>query len=347
MKKILLALILSISVLIPVGASSPAQASDFHPHFGEVGWWNTKDTGGSIYTHWTYTNYPVPCNEEPEGAAWEVIWAYKAGESSTIPSLARNSVNRAGSIFAASAKQRVSTWAQVRNNSYAPRWETSGTGDGNCVIQFNKAAIPANIWPNDAYESNSPYYSEGTNGMITYIVNTLGANEPNRKYLIIRANENQSHANWAGWAGYSHDNRPGPENDNNGTSWAYIPYFDGSGQTIAHEMTHAMGALNWQMPHYNTLNSGHASDCGDIMCYEQNGTYPEGQNWGVCSTAAEFNNLTTKWQARLDCNGDDYFNPGAAWASTRWAVHNSAYLWNPPASQPANFPTGSPSARAN
>lgn len=212
------ALVTGLALMMSPVSTSPAAAADpgINTHFGTAAWWNYDI--GALHTRYQYTNYPVPCNEEPSGAAWEIIWAYKEGTTPSIPTAARQAVIRATSIFAASAKQRVSTWAQVRNNSYTPRWETSGSGDGNCTPQFNAAAIPATVWPNDD-NLNSAYNWMGPNGIGTYVRNTLGANEPNRKYLILRATEGSSHANNPGWSEPARDDdQPGPSNQNNATN---------------------------------------------------------------------------------------------------------------------------------
>lgn len=128
-------------------------------------------------------------------------------------------------------------------------------------------------------------------------------------------------------------------------TWVYLvtsAFSDGAGDIIAHELAHGMGALTDGMPHENDDNEGHAYECGDLMCY--GGLYTPSETWNNgCGTKSAFDNYNSIYRFRMDCNGDDYFNPAATWDSSRWAVHNSAFLWNPPGSQPLVFPTAPPS----
>lgn len=336
--------------LAPIGAdASPSPAppdAGINAHFGTLNWgWYFADSPQNELDY-QYKNYPVPCNESPTGAAWVVLWVYPQGGSSAISQTARDAVARASSIFPASANKQVSTWAQVRSTSYAPRWETSGVGDGVCGIQFNAIPIPANVWQNDRdcqFGQVCSYDYDGVNGMGTYL-KSVGANQPNRKYLILRSTMSGSHSDGVVFSDYFSDARPGSNNSANGTSQSYVTPDGttfGTGLYIAHEMTHAMGAVITQSSNNNTQNSGHPKDCGDIMCYG-GGTPGETYNNG-CGTIQNFNNNASLHRFRLDCNKDGYFAPGAAWTATQWAASSSAYLWGntSPASFPADAATGS------
>lgn len=344
MRKFLAALA-AIATALVLAPASPVAAADPPSQFGSTGWWNgTGDTSAK----WEYANYPVPCYDTATGNVWVVIWVTKEGEAISIPTGARQAVNRAGSIFAASAKRTVSTWGQVRGQSYAPKWETSGSGDGNCTPQFNVAVAPATAYVRDEadFTAGTGGFSDG--GLFDYLYD-LGMNNPHFKYLVLKqTNEGRNYSDPDGAYAFSHVpgavnnvDIPGDANPYNGTGFAYVPKWGwnrngNSGEVIAHEMAHNMGAVSDLAPNHNDDNAGHAGDCGDIMCYNT-GRPGEDFNNG-CGSQLDNLFLNVPYKRRLDCNGDDYFNPGAAWGNTRWAVHNSAFLW--PHANVAVPPTG-------
>ena len=96
---------------------------------------------------------------------------------------------------------------------------------------------------------------------------------------------------------------------------------------LAHEMTHALGAVSGESPHFNAENPSHPSDCFDILCYA--GPTP-GQSY---LTACGFRDSTQSWYRgrgswRQDCDDDDYFAAD-----------------NPPGRRSAGLPGSSQAAR--
>lgn len=94
-------------------------------------------------------------------------------------------------------------------------------------------------------------------------------------------------------------------------------------QTLLHEMTHTMGAVQPSAP--NSTSAGHCIDGKDVMCYDD--LSPEGLYYSdaVCPGGGDLELAGFAY----DCNRDDYFNPAPAAGShlaTHWNVFNSKYL---------------------
>lgn len=314
---LMIILVVSVIAVTTDSADAGRFRNGIPTEFNEQGWWNDPNRQPTDEASWQYANYPVPCLNNPTDAAWVVVWLVPEGETIPIPDKARKNVARAGSIFAASAKHTVRTWDDVRH-AYSPRWETSGS-DNNCGIQFNVVPVPREVF-------RGPLYHE--------LRTNYGFNQPNRKYLVLMGKETEEFQGYASSDG-PEDDEPGVNNATNFSTITIIPpgSWTYGGLTIAHEMTHAMGALSPSMPNYNwpldrAGYGGHAADCNDIMCYDP-GT--PGTTYGNgCGSEPELFAPLKKPEARLDCNGDDYFNPGAAWTTQRWAVSSSAFLWGNP-----------------
>lgn len=121
------------------------------------------------------------------------------------------------------------------------------------------------------------------------------------------------------------DARPGPENsantggrvaavfnDNAGTSF----FDDGPGPQSAglalNGLLRTMGAMQAGAPHYTGLS--HCSDGWEVLC--------DGSSTPSCPQDAG-------WQLRVDCGGDDYFNPtppAGSWLASHWNLYHSWFL---------------------
>jgi len=329
-KKILLALAVCLSALIPIGiTASPtagsSAAAEFNPFFNTPGWYWQAVSGNNTETKYQYDNYPIPCNTTPSAKAWQVLWVYKEGASLSIPAEAYAAVKRANSIFAASARKQVSTYAQVKNTSRSVRWVTNPGAEGElgCSIRFHAVQVPAAIYTGDM------------GYLIDYLTDVVGADQPNRKYLAIKQTNTAADGGTGGFTGCDYDlNHPGLDNAANGTGISLvfrIGIKNGNGHVAAHEMTHCMGAMNTDQPHYNSKNHGHPTDCGDLLCY---GSFEPGETWkNGCGTEYQNDSVLVPFVDRLDCNQDDYWDPfdgSGTWEQTRWNVYKSSFLWGNP-----------------
>jgi Bacterial pre-peptidase C-terminal domain len=87
--------------------------------------------------------------------------------------------------------------------------------------------------------------------------------------------------------------------------------------TMAHELSHTLGAVQYSAPH--TSRGAHCIDEWDVMCYSDSPYYP--RMLFLCEDSpGEF---------RLDCHDDDYFaaQPAAgSYLSRHWNLANSPYL---------------------
>ncbi|MCW2926032.1 MAG: hypothetical protein JWM98_3436, partial [Thermoleophilia bacterium] len=75
---------------------------------------------------------------------------------------------------------------------------------------------------------------------------------------------------------------------------AYVSFGDWSWTTVLHEMSHNMGAVQYEAP--NGTANAHCTDGQDIMCYPDGDVKPYRSN--VCTDRTHY-----------DCGHDDYFNP--------------------------------------
>jgi hypothetical protein len=85
-----------------------------------------------------------------------------------------------------------------------------------------------------------------------------------------------------------------------------------------HEMLHTIGAVAPGAPHGS--GARHCTDAFDLMCYDDGAGLP--MRW-VCAP------LEWVIGARIDCGGDDYFDPRPApgsYLATHWNVYDSHFL---------------------
>ena len=139
-----------------------------------------------------------------------------------------------------------------------------------------------------------------------------GLDSPSSKYLV-----------WAditqlcGLATTYADDRPGPDNLNNGPLPSYARIDRGCwGKVEAHELVHMLGGV--QTSARNSTGGFHCSDGLEVMCYDD-GTSRSAQR-SVCGTET---------RGLLDCRNDDYFStstPAGSYLQTHWNIARSAFL---------------------
>lgn len=324
---------------------------------GRVPWWNRPS--GIVGSRWVYPYFPSACYQADTAAggtaasAWQVLWVYPAGTASRLaPNLRvlRLAARGAQSIYAASAGRYIADQGQLFSRSLAPRFVTTS----GCEPDVRPVAVPASVyhhgmvWPGSS--SGTPFGP----GTVTEWLLDNGYAAPNRKYVVVlQTSPSYRHS----WAGISEDlaaqagaagEVPGLDNPANYTSFSYVDstWVLGRGrsagaaaypaQVIAHEMTHAMGAMTETASHDSADNPLHPTDCWDLLCYRPptNGqTYRNGcggpQGWRAARVARGY--------LRLDCNRDDYWAPAsdagaarATWTTRRWAVSSSSFLYGNP-----------------
>ena len=162
-----------------------------------------------------------------------------------------------------------------------------------------------------------------------------GFDRPDRKYLV-----------WVdayvfcGLATVKPDDRPSPDNANNGDGQpGMVARVDrgcwgGINPSIeAHELVHLLGGAQASAPNAN--DNFHCTDNADVLCYDDDGVL-DGLVWAqgrqvplrsVCGLAHE---------RLLDCGHDDYFHtdpPAESYLATHWNVAASSFLTSagPPA----------------
>ncbi len=117
------------------------------------------------------------------------------------------------------------------------------------------------------------------------------------------------------------DDQPGQANLNNGGpsfSRTDAGCWGRESSTEAHELMHALGAVQYTAPHQSSSGQGHCRDEWDRMCYQESVndvmTY-------TCPNANDF---------LFDCNHDDYFYagtpPAGNYLATHWNTANSLFF---------------------
>lgn len=148
-----------------------------------------------------------------------------------------------------------------------------------------------------------------------------GMNALNRKYVLLMDTNRL-----CGVGTLAYDDRPGLMNSSNtGPSWARVDRGCWSGEIIAHEIFHLLGAVQKSAPHFD--NSGHCTDDHDLLCYQNAG----GKRVYVRCRAQSQEN-------RLDCAKDDYFNTNprrGSYLATHWNTAASSFLYGGGPARPA------------
>lgn len=353
MKKIFAALAATIAALAALSTApviSPASAADGNANgiddfFEAAGWWDQLAPGVSSTTpvkQRLYQNLPIKCNTNPADRAFEVYYITSAyGDEVSVmdnaPAKVRTTVKMAASAIAASSEAVLSSVTAL-GTSRSPRFVTD-PGTNTCLPKINEVTVPESV----LRDTTDGSYLSPT---LTYVKDTYGLNNPARKYIfLVQDSDNAKPRAYVSvsWNG----SYPNPNNQLNGRAYIYVPVdadslgnnsagslFSTAAGTLAHEMSHSLGAVLSEQPNYNTLNPSHPTDCNDILCYGP-GTAGEIRNLG-CGGGGNW--MTVFFTYRLDCHNDDYFNIGApSWETTRWNVHqHSAFLWGNPQ------PTGGP-----
>ena len=155
-----------------------------------------------------------------------------------------------------------------------------------------------------------------------------GFDRPDRKYLVwVDAYR------FCGLATVKPDDRPSPDNANNGDGHpGMVARVDrgcwgGVNPSIeAHELAHLLGGTQPSAPNAN--DNFHCTDDADVLCYDDDGLL-DGLVWArgrqvplrtVCDVAHE---------RLLDCGHDDYFHtdpPAGSYLATHWNVAASSFL---------------------
>ena len=242
----------------------------------------------------TFTPAGIPCYTT--GPFVKVFYGYASGSTNRyatkLPAI-REAIARADDIYARSAAK----YGGVRH----VRW---------LMTPACKLSVTAVKFPTDAFNHAQPAW------FFSNLVSRGLISRSQKGVILMDTDEGGGLTQRNG-----RDTRPGQNNTDNfggtmslvfGGSWDLSGYFYG-GWVTAHELTHAMGAVNSSAPHYNTaISPGHCSDGDDVMCRDSPGS--------VCPRS-----LT----GLLDCNGDDYFNPNppaGSYLRTHWNTANNRFL---------------------
>ena len=155
-----------------------------------------------------------------------------------------------------------------------------------------------------------------------------GLDRPDRKYLV-----------WVdayvfcGLATVKPDDRPSPDNANNGDgqpgSVARIDRgcWGGIDPSIeAHELVHLLGGVQPSAPNAN--DNFHCTDDADVLCYDDDGVR-DGLVWAKGRLVPLRSVCRPAHERLLDCGHDDYFHtdpPDGSYLATHWNVASSSFL---------------------
>ncbi|GIJ50642.1 hypothetical protein Val02_75280 [Virgisporangium aliadipatigenens] len=180
----------------------------------------------------------------------------------------------------------------------------------------------------------------------------LGYGRTDRTYMMFADSKV-----YCGIGYFAGDTRKGSVNRSNTGPW-YGRSDTGcwGAHTAAHELGHNLGAVNNNSP--NSSKAGHCNDEYDVMCYQENG-----------QTIVYKCNDRNKFEQKLDCNHDDYYNtnPSAgSYLANNWNVADNEFLIKgsgsggnpdpspspstqspsprPPSPSPSKSPTGGPTS---
>lgn len=348
-----LAALSGLLMLLGLGLFAPAQAAENYTPFKAAGWWDKVNPAATQTDgQYLWAQFPVACNAGPNSTpSVHVLWLHPDSVASNFTSRdvnVRNAIRAAGSMYSASARRFVASQADQQATSLSPKWLTTST----CAITVTPVAVPAALFNSGTWD----------NWPVREWLHDQGYNRADRKYVgLLQQVPGGSFTGF--WRDHSDNYARGTvdptiENPANYGSYSFIATSnlaigaDGTagslskslahGMSIAHELTHSLGALATGAPHENASNPGHPTDCNDILCYGGEGA---GETV-VCGTAPSYVNRPA---SRLDCNRDDYFTATGdegtleqAWSVTRWNTAHSSFLWgnpNPTPEQIAAHPT--------
>ncbi len=183
--------------------------------------------------------------------------------------------------------------------------------DGNCVPTVSAIELPA---------------ADADSFSATVRDSHLRAGD--RKYVLFTDSER-----FCGVGTMNVDDRPGPDNANNsGPSWARVDLGCWDAPATVRAIFRMLGAVQHSAPAYTA--SGHCAEGYDLVCQSETpgsraaviGGGPAG---GSCADPAMVD--------RLDCAGDEYYNPKPAagsYLASHWNTANSSFLYDGPAAGP-------------
>jgi hypothetical protein len=200
-------------------------------------------------------------------------------------------------------------------------WVSAGQTGGGRRLRFVTDAVGGSCVLDVIHVVLSPTGDDSFGQMRTEL-QAKGLNRTDRKYLVWVDAANGI----CGLGEVYDDQRPGPENYNNGgpmyarvdtPCWQYAEL---------HEIFHTLGAVQPDTPHPSA--SLHCTDEADVMCYDDDQGGPVTMT-SVCPPDQE---------ALLDCGDDDYFNtdpPAGSYLAGAWNTADSSFLQADNAPRPA------------
>lgn len=339
--------------------TAPVGVSATYGRFAQSGWWDQRRRYADGADRWVHEDYPTECfqNDQRAGgvaaSAWQVLWAYPASHASQAAQklgTTRAALAQASSIFAASAERTITNRREFYRRSLSPRWVTAL----GCEIAVQPIRVPDTI-----YHLGPHPFTGG--GMRDWLFER-GFTAANRKYLVLLQDypdyTETGYGMWSmfrpvaeNWAATTGDRRVGLDNVGNYNAFAFVHAWwprTGAvratvraaevGQTIAHEMVHAMGAV--PRVNHNEENPGHPSECNDVLCYNSGHVgerYVCGRKWS----------WLPKDEFRLDCGRNDYYTVAGdggrvrqAWANWWPNLADSPFLYGNPQPSRAQLVAG-------
>jgi hypothetical protein len=155
-----------------------------------------------------------------------------------------------------------------------------------------------------------------------------GLDRPDRRYLVwVDAYR------FCGLATVQPDDRPAPDNKNNGGTWSGLvaridrACWGGIEPSIeAHELVHLLGGVQPTAP--NADDDFHCTDDADVMCYDDDGVL-DGQVWAHGELVPLRSVCPVEHERLLDCGNDDYFSTApraGTYLESHWNVADSSFL---------------------
>ena len=250
-----------------------------------------------------------------DGPEFQLVYAYPADRPNRFPAFA-------DALQAdASAISRLVAWQSGWTKTVRFDMGTS------CGPQFVAIALVALPGPRAAYldpATRAPLFST----VVSHLWGRLRPPTGSRNLVVLA--DTLGGGGLAGIAGHSYDERAGPGNASNDPGKVAMVFSDDgpvsadaagayAPSVFLHEMLHTIGAVNHGAP--NSTRAGHCSDGADVMCFDDAG--PAAAARSVCRS---FDWTLTE---RVDCGGDDYFNPdppSGSYLQRSWNVYRSAFL---------------------